>query len=420
MKIVHLCTSDTGGGAAIAARRLMNAQRGAGYDATMLVLNKQSSDSYTYALLKDNFWTKTRIFLNKALEALLSALCCKRIRGYQLFTLSIPLFGFNVMRHSLCQEADIIHLHYTNQGYISLYSLRKLQQAHKKVVITLHDIWHIAALCHYTPDTYSFGFELATPCAKGLLSRFFAKRIFDKKKKLYSKLYPCFVGCSEWITGVARRSRLSQYSNIVAIPNIPDTQHFHPIEKKKAREVLSLPCDRAIVLYGAANTSDVRKGYKEMKASIKSFANMEIAKERKPILVVFGKANSELFSKELLGVEVKLVGFVSNSREMALYYSAADLFLTTALEENLPNTLIEAQLCNRPSVAFAVGGIPEIITSAKEGLLAKPYDTEEVALAIAQLLENLPREDDKSIAEKAIERYCEKNIVERYVAVYTT
>lgn len=418
LRVVHLCTSDRDGGAAIAAHRLVVAQRAQGIEAHMLVLHQAGDEPFVHALLSNKKFARSRSLLNKYSEALLSALCCGKLRGYRLFVLSIPFFGFNLLKHPLCRDADILHFHYTNQGFISLRTLRLLALAEKKIVFTLHDIWHVAAICHYTPDTHTKGFELATPYASNFIARGFARYVFRVKKRLYHQLRPSFVGCSQWIAGVASRSRLTEGCSICSIPNIPDTLHFRPLEKQKARSLWQLPLDRPLILYGAANTRDERKGYKEMKASINLLANSQIVKEKRPLLVVFGKFHSSDFSKEELGIEARCLGYIDSPKEMATLYAACDLFLTTALEENFPNTIIEAQLCNCPTVAFAVGGIPEIVTSEEEGYLAKPYDTKEIATALEKYIARFPNPSSSLLSTKARQRYQREHIVGMYRHVY--
>ena len=51
-------------------------------------------------------------------------------------------------------------------------------------------------------------------------------------------------------------------------------------------------------------------------------------------------------------------------------YNAADLFVLPSLEDNLPNTIMEAMACGVPCVGFKSGGIPEMIDHRKNGYVA--------------------------------------------------
>ena len=68
-------------------------------------------------------------------------------------------------------------------------------------------------------------------------------------------------------------------------------------------------------------------------------------------------------------------------------YRAADLFLMTSRQENLPNMITEAMSCGLPCVAFAIGGIPEQIGHHENGCLAKAYDVDAMSAEIARLLD---------------------------------
>ena len=73
-------------------------------------------------------------------------------------------------------------------------------------------------------------------------------------------------------------------------------------------------------------------------------------------------------------------------------YSAADVFVLPSLEDNLPNTIIEAQACGTPGVGFAIGGVPDIVANPSLGRLARPFDTADLADKIIEVLQASPEE----------------------------
>lgn len=75
--------------------------------------------------------------------------------------------------------------------------------------------------------------------------------------------------------------------------------------------------------------------------------------------------------------KVKLVGAVPHER-MHLWYNAADIFCLMSEREGMPNVLLESLACGVPAVATTAGGIPEIISSDKVGLMT---DREESKIA---------------------------------------
>ena len=72
---------------------------------------------------------------------------------------------------------------------------------------------------------------------------------------------------------------------------------------------------------------------------------------------------------------------------MALAYSAADISVLPYKEDNLPNVMLESIACGTPVVAFAIGGMPDIISTNINGELAIPFDTYDFANCILKLID---------------------------------
>ncbi len=89
----------------------------------------------------------------------------------------------------------------------------------------------------------------------------------------------------------------------------------------------------------------------------------------------------------------KFMEFVGGD-ELPAIYSAASVYVLASVHEPFAYTLLEALACEAPSVATAVGGLPEIITHAQNGLLVEPNNPALLAEAISQLL------DDEKLARR--------------------
>ncbi len=417
LKVLHLSTSDTGGGAAIAAHRLCKAQRNAGIEANMLVLTKKSDDPFVYKAIDNSILNNILPPLFYCGELAFAAVANALKTDYRLFELSFPFLGVSIANHPLVLNADVLHFHWTNQGFLSLRSLKELIPYQKKIVFTLHDIWPVSAVCHYSMKSdYPF-FEKDTRNSNTDIAKYWANKIYERKKEIYRQLRPSFVGCSQWIANIARRSRLAQGCLISAIPNIPDTLHFAPHEKMEAREKLGLPKNRPIILFGAANAKDPRKGYQYLVMALQKLAQNPDIAAMNPLLVVFGKADASDFNSAVFKLDTCLMGFIANAEIMALLYSAANVFVIPSIEENFPNTIIEAQLCECPSVGFRIGGIPEIVDTPAKGTLVNPYDIVALSDAIAAYLQH---EDQFDLRGDAIRRYTASDIVAQYSKVYNS
>ena len=150
MKILIVNTSERAGGAAVAANRLMKALNNYGVKAKMLVRDKDTDALTVSALppsprLRWNFlWERLYIFFKT------------HFSRKHLFEIDIANTGSDITRLREFQEADIIHLHWINQGMLSLSGIQKILRSGKPVVWTMHDIWPATAICHLTLDCRSF------------------------------------------------------------------------------------------------------------------------------------------------------------------------------------------------------------------------------------------------------------------------
>lgn len=79
---------------------------------------------------------------------------------------------------------------------------------------------------------------------------------------------------------------------------------------------------------------------------------------------------------------VAMIGFVQNGSR---YYNAFDIFLLPSRKEGVPYVLLEAGIAGLPCVAGNVGGIPEVMTHEKSGLLIRPDSVEEIKKALENL-----------------------------------
>ena len=113
------------------------------------------------------------------------------------------------------------------------------------------------------------------------------------------------------------------------------------------------------------------------------------------------------------------VNYLSNEREIAQLYSAADLFVTPSLQDNLPNTIVEAMACGVPCVGFDVGGIPEMISHKQDGYVADYCDSIDFAQGIAWCLNDSRYADlSRAARESALATYGESAVTHRYLEVY--
>jgi len=77
---------------------------------------------------------------------------------------------------------------------------------------------------------------------------------------------------------------------------------------------------------------------------------------------------------------------VSNTRELALFYKHADVFILSSIFEGFGIVLLEAMSFGLPIVATKVGAIPELVQDGVQGVLVPPGDSVALARALKELI----------------------------------
>ena len=395
MKIVIINTSERTGGAAVAAGRLGKALEQAGIQVDKLVRKDTWLNRFRF------YWERLIIFL------------CNHLNRKNLFAVSIANTGMDLSGHPSVKKADIIHLHWINQGFLSVSNLGKLINSGKPIVWTLHDLWPTTAICHY-PDKCKKYQSKCSQCPLQVTNSLFdlANWTYNRKKQIgLNKIH--FIGCSKWITEMAKKSSLLEGASFTSIPNPIDTYVFKPLVKKDSRKRFQLPKDKFLLLFAAAKLSDRRKGAAYL---IEACSILKQYYTDKIEIVLMGNGSEELC--QALPFKVNSLGYISDT-SMVAAYSCADLFVIPSLEDNLPNTIMESMACGTPCVGFEIGGIPEMIDHRVNGYVANYKDAGDLANGIQWVLEH---EDRLALSDACVkkvqENYTEEVVAKQYTALY--
>ncbi|WP_142684860.1 glycosyltransferase family 4 protein [Chitinophaga polysaccharea] len=368
MRVTQINTYDKDGGAAKAAVRLNTGLKKIGID-SHLVVQISSGEGTTIT---------PPTYTNK-----LKALVRPHIDRYPLRRYSgrSSYFSVNWLNNGAIHsvKGDILNLHWVNDGFISLKNIQTLE---KPVIWTLHDSWAFTGGCHlpYDCERYQSGCGQC-PLLKSLDPNDITKRIWNRKKKVYDQQQKIvIVTPSKWLFDKARESALLQHYRTEHIPNGVNTSVFKPFPKEIAREILNLPVNKKIILFGASGaTADPNKGY----AYFEEVA-IELKRNHKDFqLVVFGGDKPE--GNDNFNADIIFLGKVVDEITLSVIYNAADIFVSTSKSENLPNTIMEAMSCGVPCVAFNVGGIGDLIKPGLTGALIKPFEIKEMIQSIILL-----------------------------------
>ncbi len=424
MRVAQLSAEDISGGAARAAHRLHLGLRAIGIDSRMIVRRKGGGDPHTYPAFAVPFADghAARGGLRQDLRKVVFKACgyldqlpLRRYPRRQPLTWSVGWVPTGIPSIVARLQPDVIHLHWIGAG---LVPIRALPAFKRPLVWTLHDMWAFTGGCHQAIDCTHYQQSCGDcPQLGSDRERDLSRRAWGQKHKHWRRLDLTVVALSRWLADCARQSALFGDRRIEVIPNGIDTSRYRPHEQALARQVLGLPADRQLILFGAMHsTSDPLKGFSHLQDALRSLAQSAV-KDR-PHLVVFGA--SEPADRPDFGFPATYVGSLHDDLSLALLYSAADVFVAPSRQDNFPNTVLEALACGVPCVAFDIGGMPDLIAQQQTGYLARPFDEDDLARGIAWVLEDEPRR--RALAEAArrkVEREYELALVaRRYEALY--
>ena len=246
MKVLLLNTSSRTGGAAVAADRLRSSLIRNGIDTSMLVRDKSEGDDKYITV--NSTWLRRKINKFRFYFERIIIFLFNKLNRADLFRVSIANTGTDISKMEEVRNADIIHLHWINQGFLSLSDIRKLSALGKPIVWTMHDMWPCTGICHHARDCNKYHkkcnscFYLGNKSGNDL-----STKIFLNKAEIYKDADITFVGCSKWLTGRAKESALLINKNVLDIPNTVDQSIFKRKDKYESRRKFNLPVDKKLL-----------------------------------------------------------------------------------------------------------------------------------------------------------------------------
>lgn len=405
MNVLHLCESDVDNGGARAAHRLHQGLRSLGYNSKMLVRAKFGTDS---AVIRE---TSLLTKASPPLSGLPLRLYPKRTGG--IFS---PQWVPDVLASHVKQSnPDIVHIHAICNGYLQIETLRKFRQL---IVWTLHDMWPFTGGCHYNESCENYKVSCgACPQLGSDRSQDLSHWIWQRKAKAWKQLNLTLVATTSWMADCARSSSLFRDTRIEVIPLGLDTNKYKPQNQQFAREVLNLPQDKQLVLFGAiGGTRDRRKGFHLLQPALQ---RLRTAGWKDQIeLVIFGSSQPENPSD--LGFKAHYVGRLNDDISLALVYSAADVMIVPSVQEAFGQTASESLSCGTPVVAFNATGLKDLVDHQQNGYLAEPFEVEDLAKGIVWVLEDKERHYklQRQAREKGLRQFASELQAHRYLSLY--
>lgn len=404
IRVLHLSTSDLEGGAARAAYRLHKGLRETGIDSRMLVKNKKSSDENVYTLRSN----KIKNFFIYRLDYLF---WLNRYPDREDVNFSISYWKTNIGKMIRALNPDIIHLHWISDN---LVSLEEIARFNRPVVWSMHDMNPFTGGCHY--DNFCDRYRTTCgncPVLHSNKQRDLSTWIQKRKRQVFSRTQNLtMIGLSRWIQQAAQESTILQGVPVMNLPNGIDTFQYKPVPKQVAKDILSIPPEKKVILFGAQfSNAEKRKGYRHLVKAMNGLMSKDV------IVIVFGaKADT---SETGVPVPVRFLGNLYDDLSLCIVYSAADVMVVPSEQENLANGIVESMACGTPVVAFNIGGNPDIIVHKENGYLANAFDANDLQNGIDWILNHPDYENFvKNVRKTIVERFDIAIVASQYATLY--
>lgn len=319
--------------------------------------------------------------------------------------------SFNIKHSPGFKKADILHLHNLHKNYFTLLALPEITCL-KPVVWTLHDMFAFTGHCVNSYDCQRWESGCGNCPHLDIevkVNKDNTHLLRELKKVVYQYADFSLVCPSAWLKSRLENSILHD-KEITLIYNGVDERVYKNHHKRKARKLLNLPLDKAILIFVAYGGLNLKtKGGHLIKNILERLTKENI------FILCIGQVGTKIERENL-----KTLPYIDDEKKLALYYSAADLFLYPSLADNCPLVVLESLSCGTPVISFNTGGIPELVQHKKNGYIAEYKNIEDLSRGVQFYLKNpaLLKKASRQARQSVLKKFTLKKMIKQYLDVY--
>lgn len=389
-RVLHLATS-LGGGAGIAARRIVQSQIDQGMKSHLSATNQSGADITQHeSILQKNQVTK---YLSKAVTYLQKNVLQK---GEHLVTPisvnSIPNLTAKIL------DIDVIHLH----AFYNLLDVEYLIKLSKiaPIAITLHDQRLFTGGCHYSGECQGYKFECnACPQVRPYFRRIPTVQLSKSVRTLKNLKKVKIISPSKWLANMGEQS-VALSSESIAVINNPVPNVFQPVNRNRCRNEESFTIGFV--------SEQLGNPYKGIQVLVDAIDKLPLGFQTKVKFIGRG------LTPQLKNVQHVTSEYFADPASMARALQSCDVIVVPSLQDNSPSVISESLMCGVPVIGSEVGGITELLLEFDLPSFEKG-NSEQLSEILRQFK---PHEFEPATQRKIREKFSPETSAKKHLGIY--
>lgn len=286
----------------------------------------------------------------------------------------------------LVKKPDIIIGYFANT-FFSIKDLYDLQNFYKvPVFLFMADMIHITGGCHFAWDCEGYKYDCSDcPAIIANKHKKYASENLAFNKKLIDKMNIKLIALTTQDYNYAMQSTLFKNKQINMILGGIDLSIFYnQNQKRELREKYTIDKTDFVILFGATNTVEKRKGVQYFIEAINELEKETDIDLESISIVTIGRGKLETLLPNT-SCKIHNLGYISDYNHLREIYNLSDVFVVSSIQDSGPMMINQSIASGTPVVCFNIGVAPDIVINGITGYKVPLYD----ALGLAQKLKHM-------------------------------
>lgn len=376
IRVVNVSSSLTGGGSGTATKRINECLNENGFSSSLFLARPEIGSRLNRESISAGLRTVESKFRYRLSTAVASAF--SRRDGLVRSLALLDSFRVNELNKV---DADIILLHWTQGGFLSIKDICRIQ---KPIVWVLHDSWLFCGAEHhprYDSDCrYRDGYKELEGMKRRQVFVDIDRWCWMRKESRLQNIRHV-VAPSVWMQSRAEEAHLMKGKSVYRVPHPIDEHSFFREDSVYARKSLNLPLNKQLVLFGGANPwKDKNKGWDLLQEALE----LSCLDKEKVAIVTFGAKNESC--NTISGYQHIGMPYIESESRLRALYCSGDLLVVPSRVESFGLIAAEAQMCGLPAIGFQGSGLCDVIENGQSGVLLGERNSRRLADCMSRLL----------------------------------